>query len=88
VVTDKTRRRNSLSLAVRAVKRMGKMKGLEEAINAARQSVETTPDGHPDLTGRMHSLGVLLWMRYGRTRNMSDLRVETCRYLSSPRAQF
>jgi hypothetical protein len=33
------------------------MKDLEQAIRASQQSVEVTPEGHPDLAGRLINLG-------------------------------
>ncbi|KAJ4240578.1 hypothetical protein NW760_000861 [Fusarium oxysporum] len=49
------------------------MKDLEEAIQAARQAVELTPDDHPDLAARFNGLGNQLSCRYERTGEMKDL---------------
>ncbi|KAK8855360.1 CHAT domain-containing protein [Apiospora arundinis] len=47
--------------------------GLEEAIQVARQAVETTPEDHPNRAGWLNNLGNRLSNRYSRTRAMADL---------------
>ncbi|KAK2050996.1 hypothetical protein LY76DRAFT_599636, partial [Colletotrichum caudatum] len=53
--------------------RTGSTADLEEAINAARETIEATPDDHADRPLRLNNLGVLLGNRYSRTGVMPDL---------------
>ena len=57
------------------------MKDLEEAIQTARQAVESTPADHPDQAGRLNNLGNKLESRYERTGEMKDLEeaIQTAR---------
>ena len=51
----------------------GKMEDLEEAIRVARQAVDVTPEGHPDLAAMLNNLGNKLGRRYERTGKMEGL---------------
>jgi hypothetical protein len=49
------------------------LEDLEEAICKGSQAVEGTPQGHPDLAGRLNNLGIMLESRIERTGRMEDL---------------
>ena len=57
------------------------MKDLEEAIQTARQAVESTPADHPDRAAWLNNLGNKLESRYERTGEMKDLEeaIQTAR---------
>ncbi|EXK24672.1 hypothetical protein FOMG_18621 [Fusarium oxysporum f. sp. melonis 26406] len=57
----------------RLYERTGEMKDLEEAIQTARQAVESTPVDSPDLAARLNNRGTKLERLYERTGDMRDL---------------
>ena len=50
-----------------------KVADLEEAIEKARKSVQSTPDGNPDRVGFLGNLGNELERRYKHTGKVTDL---------------
>jgi hypothetical protein len=57
------------------------MKDLEEAIDTARQAVQSTLPDHPNLAGCLNSLGSWLRSRFERSGEMKDLEeaIDTAR---------
>ncbi|KAN0078521.1 CHAT domain containing protein [Elaphomyces granulatus] len=60
--------------------RIGEVKD-EEAIQTARQAVESTPADHPDRAARLNNLGNMLRRQYERTGDVKDLEeaIQTAR---------
>lgn len=50
------------------------MTDLQEAIDAARQAVESTPEDHPDRAACLNNLGNKLESRHERAGEMTDLQ--------------
>ncbi len=53
--------------------RTGEMANLEEAIETAREAVQSTPHDHPDRAARLNNLGTKLGRRFERTGEMANL---------------
>ncbi|KAL2195348.1 CHAT domain-containing protein [Corynascus similis CBS 632.67] len=68
------KRLNNLGVMLQCrYERTGEMADLEEAIEMARQAVESTPHDHPGRAACLHNLGIRLESRYKRTGDMAYL---------------
>ncbi|KAJ7272326.1 CHAT domain-containing protein [Mycena rebaudengoi] len=61
-------------------RRSGDVKDLEAALQNFQAAVEQTPKGHPDLAGRLQSLGVSFGDRYRRSGDVKDLEAALHNY--------
>ncbi|GIJ52271.1 hypothetical protein Val02_91570 [Virgisporangium aliadipatigenens] len=72
----RSRHHNNLAVALLGLYRLtgeGRDAILDEAIDAARVAVTTTPDGHAELAGRLHTLSGLLDRRIQSSATALDL---------------
>ena len=53
-------------------KKTGELSILKEAIIFSEEAVKSTPNGHPDLAGRLNNLGLQLWARFERMGETED----------------
>lgn len=56
------------------------MADLHTAIQRSQEALDATPADHPDLVGRLHSLGIKYNERYRRTETIADLDTAIQRY--------
>ncbi|KAJ7263842.1 CHAT domain-containing protein [Mycena rebaudengoi] len=54
-------------------RRSGDEKDLEAALQNTQAAVEQTPEGHPDLAGRLHNLSISFRDQYQRSGDLKDL---------------
>jgi hypothetical protein len=60
--------------------RLGELSDLEEAILRHRDTVDLTPDGHPDKLCRLNDLGNFFFTHFERLGELSDLEEAIPRY--------
>ncbi len=62
------------------------MANLEEAIETAREAVQSTPHDHPNRAACLNNLGTKLQSRFERTGEMANLEeaIETARKRCNP----